>query len=115
MLDRGDVAFDREPRRVLRARVLEALVMADRFLHVGRRLIDRRDDRAGRRIRLLPGVDADGGEARTLGKFHVAYFFPNIASSIATLCSIFVRVIATVWTGFVVTTRKGSLTPSTGR
>ena len=36
-------------RRVLRARVLVALVLAERLLHVGRRLVDRRDDGAGRR------------------------------------------------------------------
>ena len=47
--DRRDVALERRARRVLRARVLEALVPAERLLHVGRGLIDRRDDRAGGR------------------------------------------------------------------
>ena len=57
--DRREVGFERRPRRVLRARVLEALVLAERVLDVGRRLEDRRDDRAGRRIRFLTGVKAD--------------------------------------------------------
>ena len=63
-LDRRDVALEREARRILRARVLVALVHAELVLHVGRCLIDRRDDGAGRRIRLLSGVQADGAESR---------------------------------------------------
>ena len=57
------------PRRVLRARVLEALVAAELFLDVGRGLEDRRDDGAGRRVGLLAGVDADSREARVCGEF----------------------------------------------
>ena len=57
-------------RRVLRARVLVALVLAELLLHVGGRLEDRRDDRARRGIGLLSGVDADGGEAGRVGKLH---------------------------------------------
>ena len=69
-LDRREVRFERGARRVLRARVLEALVPAELVLHVGRGLIDRRDDRAGRRVGLLAGVNADGREARVVWKFH---------------------------------------------
>ena len=58
--DRGDVLLERQPRRVLRPRVLEPFVAAHLFLHVGGRLVNRRDDRAGRGIGLLAGVDADG-------------------------------------------------------
>ena len=54
------------PRRILRARVFVALVLAERVLHVRRRLEDRRDDRARGRIGLLAGVDADGGKSRVL-------------------------------------------------
>ena len=49
--------LQRVPRRVRDARVVVALVLADRVLDVRRRLVDRRDDRAGRRIRLLAVVD----------------------------------------------------------
>ena len=56
--------FEREARRILRARVLVALVLAELVLHVGRRLVDRRDDGAGRGIGFLAGVQADGAEAR---------------------------------------------------
>ena len=45
-LDRRDVGFERRARRVLRPRVLVALVPAELVLHVGRGLEDRRDDRA---------------------------------------------------------------------
>ena len=68
--DGRDVLFEGEPRRVLRTGVFVALVLADLFLHVGGRLIDRRDDGAGRRVGLLPGVDADGREAGGVWKFH---------------------------------------------
>ncbi len=51
-------------------RVLEALVLAERLLHVGRRLVDRRDDGAGRRIGLLAGVEADGAEPRVRCELH---------------------------------------------
>ena len=50
-LDRGDVGLERGARRVLRPRVLVALVLAELLLHVGRGLEDRRDDRAGCRDR----------------------------------------------------------------
>ena len=45
--------LERRARRVRDARVVVALVLADRLLHVGRGLVDRRDDRAGRRVGLL--------------------------------------------------------------
>ena len=51
-------------------RVLEALVLAELFLHVGRGLVDRRDDGAGRRIGFLAGVQADGAESRVGCELH---------------------------------------------
>ncbi len=54
--------LERVARRVRDARVVVALVLADRLLHVGRGLVDRRDDRAGRRVGLLAGVDGSGLE-----------------------------------------------------
>ena len=60
-LDRREVALERRARRILRARVLESLVLAERVLHVGGRLEDRRDDGAGRWVGLLPGVNAACG------------------------------------------------------
>ena len=56
-LERGERGLERLPRRVGDARVVEALVLADRVLDVRRRLVDRRDDRAGRGIGLLAVVD----------------------------------------------------------
>ena len=56
--DRRDVALERHARRVLRAPVFEPLVLPEALLHVGRGLIDRRDDGAGRRIGLLAGMNA---------------------------------------------------------
>ena len=56
-LERGERGLERLPRRVRDARVVVALVLADRVLDVRRRLVDRRDDRAGRGIRLLADVD----------------------------------------------------------
>ena len=69
-LDRRDVLLEREARRILRARVLVALVHAQLVLDVGGCLIDGRDDRAGRRIRLLAGVEADGAEPRVARQLH---------------------------------------------
>ena len=56
-LERGEALLERGPRRVRDARVVVALVDADGLLHVGRRLVDRGRDRAGRVVRLLPDVD----------------------------------------------------------
>ena len=79
-LDRREVGFERRARRVLRARVLEALVLAERVLHVGRRLEDRRDDRAGGRIGLLAGVDANGGESRVSASFMGSDVYDSLLS-----------------------------------
>ena len=73
-LDRREVGLERHARRVLRAAVLEPLVLAESLLHVGRGLIDRRDDGAGRRIGLLAGMNADSAEARGVGEFHGVSF-----------------------------------------
>ena len=53
---RRDVSLDGKARRVLRTRVLEPFVHAERFLYVGGCLIDRRDDGAGRCVGFLTGV-----------------------------------------------------------
>src|SRR6266566_2119231 len=69
-LDRGEVPLDREPRRILRPAVFVALVLAELVLDVGRRLVDRRDDGAGRGIGFLSGVQADRTEARVPSQLH---------------------------------------------
>ncbi len=56
-LQRGEAGLERRPRRVAGARVVVALVLADRVLGERRRLVDRRDHRPGRRVGLLPVVD----------------------------------------------------------
>ena len=61
-LERGDALLERRPRRVRDPRVVVALVDADRVLHVRRGLVDRRRDRARRRVRLLSLVDRAGLE-----------------------------------------------------
>jgi hypothetical protein len=68
--DGREVAFERHARRILRAAVLVALVLAELFLHVGRRLVDRSDDGAGGGVGFLAGVEADGAETRTVCKLH---------------------------------------------
>ena len=60
--DGGHIGFERRPRRVLRARVLVPLVLPERLLHVGGRLINRDGDRAGRGVGLLARVHTDSGE-----------------------------------------------------
>ncbi len=56
-LERRQVRLEREAGRVVRARVLEALVLARARLRVGRGQEDRRHHRAGGRIGRLAGVD----------------------------------------------------------
>ena len=68
--DGRDVELEGEPGRVLRARVLVALVATELLLHVGRRLEDRRDDGAGGWIWFLTGMDTDGREAGVCREFH---------------------------------------------
>ena len=70
--ERRQIPLARQPRRVLRARVLEAFVLAYAYLRVGRSLIDRHADGAGRRVRFLSGVNGDGRE------FHRGYLLPGI-------------------------------------
>ena len=57
-------------RRVLRARVLVTLVATEAVLHVCGRLVDRRDDGAGRRVGLLARVNADRAEPGVFAKLH---------------------------------------------
>ena len=59
---RREAFLKRRPGRVRDPRVVVALVDADRVLHVSRRLVDRRRDRARRRVGLLPFVDRAGLE-----------------------------------------------------
>ena len=63
VLDRRDVALEREARRVLRARVLESLVLAELVLHVGGGQVQGGHDGAGDRVRALACVDGPGGQA----------------------------------------------------
>ena len=58
----GEVPFQRQTRGVRGARVLEALVFSQAFLRVSRSLIDRNCYRAGGGVRLLAGVNCDGGK-----------------------------------------------------
>ncbi len=57
VLEARERDLERAARGVRDARVVVALVLADRLLHVGGGLVDRRDDRAGRRVGLLPDVN----------------------------------------------------------
>ena len=56
-LERREAGLERRPRRVPRARVVVALVHPDVVLEEGRRLVDGRDHRPGRRVGLLPVVN----------------------------------------------------------
>ena len=56
-LERGQAQLEGRPRRIGRAGVVVALVLADRFLDVGRGLVDRNRHGPGRGVRLLPVVD----------------------------------------------------------
>ena len=58
----GEHLFEPLARRIVGARVIEAQVDAGTLLLVGRRLVDRRDQRAGRRIARLRGMNGAGGE-----------------------------------------------------
>ena len=62
VLERREALLERRSGRVRDARVVVALVDADGLLRVGRGLVDRGRDRAGRRVRLLPDVDRLGLE-----------------------------------------------------
>src|SRR5207248_210348 len=64
-LQRGKRLLQRAPGRVRGPRVLVVALAcpAHAVLRVGRGLVDRHDDRAGARVRLLPGVDGPGLEA----------------------------------------------------
>ena len=61
-LEGGEVHLQRAPREVVRAPVLEPLVLADALLHVGRGLVDGDRHRARGGVGLLSGVDAIRGE-----------------------------------------------------
>src|SRR5207302_211387 len=61
-LERCEAFLQRGARGVRDARVVVALVLPDGVLHERRGLVDRRDDRPGRRIRLLSIVNRAGLE-----------------------------------------------------
>ena len=58
----GDAFFVSQPGRIDRARVIVAFVLARTFLHICRRCVNRRHDRAGGRIGFLAGVNRAGGK-----------------------------------------------------
>ena len=60
--DGREVALERHSRRILRAAVLVALVLAQALLDVGGGLVNRRDDGARGWVGLLAGMNADGAE-----------------------------------------------------
>ena len=70
VFNRREIAFERGAGRILGARVLEPFVPAKLLLHVGGGLINRRDDRAGGRVRFLTGMQANGLEPRVRFQFH---------------------------------------------
>jgi hypothetical protein len=55
--ERREVLFEGEARRVLGPRILEALVPSEALLRVGRGLVDRDGDGAGRRVGLIARVN----------------------------------------------------------
>ena len=57
VLEARERDLERRAGRIGDARVVVALVHADRLLHVRGGLVDGRDDGAGRRVGLLPGMD----------------------------------------------------------
>src|SRR5690606_9050960 len=66
--ERRHAALIGEAGGIVRARVLEALVLARAGLHIGRSGVDRRHDGTGARVRSLAGVDGQGPQARP-GRF----------------------------------------------
>src|SRR4029077_16675213 len=58
------VAFQRQTRRVTRASVFKALVAAQALLSVGRSLINRNGNRAGRRVRFLTGMNCSSSKTQ---------------------------------------------------
>src|SRR6516162_9192020 len=84
-LDVGDVSLERLAGRVLRTCVLVALVFPELFLYVGGRLINRRDDRAGRRVGLLAGVQTTRAESRVFWELHDPLTIHALASAVTRL------------------------------
>ena len=69
--EHGDVLLESRPRRVLRARVLVALVPSERLLHVRGRLVDRDGDRSGAGIRRVACVNRVCREAHSSDLVHL--------------------------------------------
>ncbi len=84
-LEIGEFRLERLDGRVARTRVGETLaqVFVDRRLHVGGRLVDRREDRSRNRIRRYAGMNLPGSEAHffsLLGRYG-CYELPNCNGS----------------------------------
>src|SRR5262249_27842325 len=71
----GDAALECHARRVLGAGVIVALVHAGALLDVSGGGVDRHHDGAGRRVGLLPGVDAARGEVELVFLRHSSLTF----------------------------------------
>src|SRR5688572_20624564 len=59
---RGERLFETLARRVCSSRIIEFAPLARARLRVSRRYVDRRNERSGRRIRLVANVDRAGAE-----------------------------------------------------
>src|ERR1019366_2825569 len=66
--ERRDRRLQRDARRIARAPVVEALVLAHGLLGKGGSEVDRRDDRSRERIGVLAGVDRARGEPRAFSR-----------------------------------------------
>ena len=65
-LEVGNGALEGDARRVLAARIFEALVNAGALLGVGRGRVDRHHDRAGRRVMALAAMDGARREGQAV-------------------------------------------------
>ena len=80
-------ALQRLAVRVVGARVVVALVLAQRLVHVGRGLIDRRDDGAGGRVRLLPDVNRIRGKSHSVSSKYLSSFAAQCNTQFHTICA----------------------------
>src|SRR5262249_44160276 len=74
----GDAALECHACRVLGAGVIVALVHAGTLLDIGGGCVDRHHDRAGRRVGLLPGVDAARREIKLVFLRHSSLTFRRV-------------------------------------
>ena len=66
----GEIFFDRQARRILRARIFKAFVHTGAGLRIGRCRVDRCNYRSGRWIIVLSGMHAARGEAEGVALCH---------------------------------------------